>query len=439
MNTNTSYDLIVIGGGPIGLSTAYHGAKEGLKILVIEKFSYFNNLGSSAGYSRQFRLQYEQDYMSQLSLSSQPFWCHLQRYTDVPLVGSEGSLWFGQNISGTQEGGIDKAKVTMDTLGIPYEPLANAQGIESKASFEGLPKAYYGFFQKDGGTINVKATEQVLYNAALATGNVTFKEWESVVNIDNSEENCIKVFTQRSGQGMETLSYYQSAKLAITAGAYVNDTVRYLGFSVPILIWQMASAYFKKIDEHAHFPSWFAFQSKPEDSPYQPESATNSLLYGFPELDWANPGFVRVATDFPDYKIIYDPSERQLAPSAKSLDIASSWVEQFMPGLDPTPQHTSTCLIALCNDPKLEEQPEFFLDYLPKEQPNSKNIVTYTAGWAGKFIPIMGDMIIKMLQEPALEKFTYSEGERVFNIPRNHFAINWQPAGEVSPVKKESK
>ncbi|KZN55470.1 FAD-dependent oxidoreductase [Pseudoalteromonas luteoviolacea] len=439
MNTNTKYDLIVIGGGPIGLSTAYHGAKQGLKTLVIEKFSYFNNLGSSAGYSRQFRLQYEQDYMSQLCLSSQPFWHDLQRSTSVPLVGKQGSLWFGQNISGTQEGGIDKAKDTMDTLGIPYESLEDAKAIEKKASFKKLPTEYYGFFQKDGGTINVKETEQVLYNAALATGKVTFKEWESVVNIDNSEQSCIKVFTQRSGQGPETLSFYQGAKLAITTGAYVNDTVSTLGLSVPILIWQMASAYFKKIDEHAHFPSWFAFQSKPKDHPEQEESATNSLLYGFPELNWANPGYVRVATDFPDYKIIYDPSERRLAPSEKSLDIASSWVEQFMPGLDPTPQHTSTCLIALCNAPDVEEQPEFFLDYLPEEQPNSKNIVTYTAGWAGKFIPIMGDMIIKMLQNPDLERFKYSEGERVFNISRNHFAIDWQTTCEAVSAKKELK
>ncbi|KZN61971.1 hypothetical protein N473_20730 [Pseudoalteromonas luteoviolacea CPMOR-1] len=439
MNTNTSYDLIVIGGGPIGLSAAYHGAKQGLKTLVIEKFSYFNNLGSSAGYSRQFRLQYEQEYMSELCLSSQPFWRDLQRFSSLPLVGDQGSLWFGQNISGTQEGGIDQAKDTMNTLGIPYEPLVDAKAIEQKASFANLPSKYYGFFQKDGGTINVKETEQVLYNAALATGHVTFKEWESVVNIDSSEENCLKVITQRSGQGPETSSYYQCAKLAITTGAYVNDTVRSLGLSVPILIWQMASAYYKKIDEHAHFPSWFAFQSKPKDDPEQEESATNSLLYGFPELDWANPGYVRVATDFPDYKIIYDPSERQLAPSEKSLDIASSWVKQFMPGLDPTPMHTSTCLIALCNSPNLEAQPEFFLDYLPKELPNSKNIVTYTAGWAGKFIPIMGDMIIKMLQDPALEQFTYVEDERIYTIPRSHFAIDWQPVGDLTPVKKESK
>jgi sarcosine oxidase len=64
--------------------------------------------------------------------------------------------------------------------------------------------------------------------------------------------------------------------------------------------------------------------------------ATNSLLYGFPELEWANPGYIRVATDFPDNKIIYHPSERHLATDEDSLQVTLSWVEQFMPGFEPT-------------------------------------------------------------------------------------------------------
>jgi sarcosine oxidase/L-pipecolate oxidase len=423
MNKMQVYDLIVIGGGPVGLSTAYHAAVRGLKTLVIEKFGYFNNLGSSAGYSRQFRLQYSQQYMSELSLSSLPFWQDLQQHSTEQLLGGQGSLWFGQkSLSGTQEGGIVDAEKTMDALGIPYNSLENAAAIEATASFENLPTEYYGFLQPDGGTINIKATEAALFNAGLATGLVTYQEWESVVDIASLADDTVQVTTQRSGEGDDTKSVYRCRKLAITSGAYINDTVSSLDVKVPILIWQMASAYFKKIDPSVVVPSWFVFQG-PENAG-DTETATNSLLYGFPEVEWANPGYIRVATDFPDYEIIYDPKDRHLAPSEESLQVASSWVEQFMPGLDPTPYFTTTCLIALCDQPLQGEefQPEFFLDYMSDTVLNNKNIVIYTAGWAGKFIPILGDMICQMIVDENLTEFNYGN----YIIARSNFAIKWQ-------------
>lgn len=416
------YDLIVIGGGPIGLSTAYHAAQRNLKTLVIERFSYFNNAGSSAGNSRQFRLQYEQQYMSELCLSSQPFWDQLQTHTADTLIEKVGSLWFGQNLSGTQEGGIEGAENSMEALGIPFQRFNNAAEIEAQFKFENLPADYYGFFQADGGSINLKATEQALFNQALNSGLVTFEEWQTVTAIDSPESGPIGISTERSGEGAATQASYTADKLVLAPGAYINDVVSSLGVSVPIIIWQMASAYFKKTVDNVDFPTWFAFQAA--ENPSDPISATNSLLYGFPEVDWAHPGYIRVATDFPDFSIITHPSERHLAPSEESLAVASSWVEQFMPGLDPTPHFTTTCLIALCNSPLGvdEVQPEFFLDYMSPSVANNKNIVTCTAGWVGKFIPIMGDMICQMLENENLTEFNYSG----YTIPRSHFAIAWQ-------------
>jgi glycine/D-amino acid oxidase-like deaminating enzyme len=55
-NNLSHYDVIVIGGGPMGLSTAYHLSKRQMRTLVLERFTFFNQLGSSAGVSRQFRI-----------------------------------------------------------------------------------------------------------------------------------------------------------------------------------------------------------------------------------------------------------------------------------------------------------------------------------------------------------------------------------------------
>ncbi|MBT8101076.1 MAG: FAD-dependent oxidoreductase, partial [Gammaproteobacteria bacterium] len=84
--TASSFDLIVLGGGAIGLSTAFHAGKRGLRTLVLEKNGVLNDAGSSAGASRQFRLQYAQKYMAELALASQEYWAELQGYTQKTLV-----------------------------------------------------------------------------------------------------------------------------------------------------------------------------------------------------------------------------------------------------------------------------------------------------------------------------------------------------------------
>lgn len=392
-----SYDLIVIGGGSVGLSTAWRAARRGRKTLVIEQFGFFNDQGSSAGASRQFRLQYAQQYMSELVIASQPFWANLQRTTQETLITQVGSIWFGDPAVSSQEGGIEAAETVMDTLGIPYEKL-DAVAIESRFGFRELPADYAGFFQASGGIIDLKGTDRAMYEAADRSGLVTFRGWEAVTSVTPAAKGPLTVTTDRGS--------YCAAKLAITSGAYTNRVTHTLDAHVNLTIWEMSSAYYRKADPQTAYPTWFVFQ-KPQDT---------SLFYGFPEVDWSYPGYIRVAPDIPD-RIITDPDQRSPAPSPKSLALNEEWVRVHMRGLDPVSQFTSTCLIALAgNDTK-----ELLLDHAPGWVPGSENIVVYTAGWAAKFIPILGDMICRLL-EGEIESFDYSG----FSIPRSHFAIDWQ-------------
>lgn len=391
------YDLIVIGGGSIGLSTAYHASKRNQKTLVIERFGFFNNSGSSAGASRQYRIQYSQKYMAELALAAESYWGELQLRTFDSLVGQVGSVWFGDPSLSSQEGGIKAAMETLDDLHVPYTPL-DAEQIESYG-FKNLPKDYSGFFQPNGGIINLKATQAAMYNVAKASGAVKFNDYEQVIGITPRESGGVVVTTQ-SASGERT---YEARKLAITPGPYVNEILGHLGLTIGIDIWEMSSAYFRK-KAGVNVPTWFVFQ-KPQNK---------QLFYGFPEVAWANPGYIRVAPDIPD-RIISDPGERTGVPGPESLQLTSKWVSNHMVGLDPEPQFTSTCLIALAQNSE-----ELLLDYPPDTIANSKDIVIYTAGWAAKFIPILGDMILQML-ESDLEAFRFGN----YSIDRRNFAIDW--------------
>ena len=61
------YDVIVIGGGVHGLSTAYCLAKKGIKIALIEKFSFGHKNGGSHSETRIMRSTYEEKLYKELA------------------------------------------------------------------------------------------------------------------------------------------------------------------------------------------------------------------------------------------------------------------------------------------------------------------------------------------------------------------------------------
>lgn len=52
------YDAAVIGGGPVGLATAYEIAKAGKSVILLEKRNFFNQAGSSNDLARMFRTMF---------------------------------------------------------------------------------------------------------------------------------------------------------------------------------------------------------------------------------------------------------------------------------------------------------------------------------------------------------------------------------------------
>ena len=372
-----NYDVIIVGGGPMGLATAAELSKyDNKQTLVLEQFDFINQKGSSAGLSRQFRVQYAQIYMAQLALDAVEYWDALQQSTEKVLIDKVGSLWFGDPEISSQEGGITQAMKVMDELNIPYEPL-DAKAIEARFPFQNIPSDYNGFFQKDGGIINLQATQEALLSICKSAPNVHLSPNTPVTQIESVEGGGITV---RSG-GQE----YKASKLIISPGAYINEILKNFNLTVDVDIWEMSSAYYKK-NQDISFPTWFVFQ----------EPQNTSLFYGFPEEPWAHPGYIRVAPDIPD-KIINDPSERNPEPSRQSLAYNEAWVKNHMIGLEPCSEYTATCLITLSDDNK-----EMMLDYLPDSVPNHKDIIAYTGGWAAKFIPLLG----KILTDLALQGTT---------------------------------
>src|SRR5690606_6595734 len=182
---------------------------------------------------------------------------------------------------------------------------------------------------------------------------------------------------------------FTSPKLVITPGPYINEVLELLDFKVAVTYWEMSSAYFKKTQPDIQYPTWFVFQ--------EPVGENGNQFYGFPGVEWDYPGYIRVAPDFV-VKPLTSPNQRTGQPNARELLYTSEWIKNHMTGLDPRPEKTSTCLIALS---KLKNK-EMLLDFAPPYVPGHPDIVIYATGWAAKFIPLLG----KILADLAIDGHT---------------------------------
>lgn len=368
------YDLIIVGGGAMGMATAFYARKKAARILVIDRFDYFqpdsNRLKSnSTGATRQFRVQYSEKYMAQLAMQAKGEWENLEKKHKVSLVSKVGSLWFGDPGVDSSEGQIDQAIDMMKELKIPYTPL-KAKAIEKKYGFANLPKNWTGFFQEYGGTINVPATFQLFYQAAQNSEKVVFQRNTEVLAVNPSKRK-VEVVTDHGT--------FSGAKVVIAAGPYTNDITKSLGFNLDIIIWQMVSCYFKKHDPSVDYPSWFSFGAA--EKWYDP-----NLYYGFEEVDYSHPGYIRVAPASALHKMRH-PKDRTDQPNDLDLHLTEQWVARHMPGLDPEARFKSSCMAALPAD----GGKKMFLDFAPIAK-GSQNVVLFSAGWAFKYTPIIGQV-----------------------------------------------
>ncbi len=388
-----NYDVIVIGGGAIGLATAYHLGKRKAKTLVLEQFTFVNQLGSSAGVSRQFRIPYPDQYMVQMALDAEPYWDELQKQTDVQLLDKVGTLWFGDPNVHSTEGNIAEAEEALKALKVPYTTLT-AKEIEDQYHFKNLPETYTGLFQPDGASINFKATIETLLELCKKEDTVTLEENSPVLKINQIGD----LFEVETPNGI-----YISKKLAIIPGPYINSVINLLNFKIQATYWNMSSAYFKKTDESIQYPTWFVFQNA--------VGKNGNQFYGFPSVDWDHPEYIRVAPDFV-ITPLEDPSERTLIPNERELAYTSEWVEEHMTGLGIEPEYTSTCLIALSTI----ANKELLIDFAPSYVPNHKNIVVYATGWAAKFTPFLG----KIMSDLAIDGYTDFDISP-FQLGQNYF------------------
>lgn len=213
------YDLLIIGGGVMGLSTAYSASHFTSKIAILEKTTIGNPKTASFGYTRSIRNDYLDPLYARLAYEARRLWLALQERAEEPFLFECGCL------------NIAKTSVTPDleaTYAQQSYRTLNELHFKTEAFTRDELRARFPQFDADRGRLDVEAgflylptiTRTLL--KALHERQVQIHETIDVLAVERrGGHNEADSYTIRTSSGD-----FKTRALVITAGLGTNDLLR---------------------------------------------------------------------------------------------------------------------------------------------------------------------------------------------------------------------
>ncbi|HEU5168552.1 MAG TPA: N-methyl-L-tryptophan oxidase [Chitinophagaceae bacterium] len=374
MDSNNSFDVIVIGVGSMGSATCYYLAKRGYKVLGLEQFDISHEFGSHTGQSRIIRKAYFEhpDYVPLMEKAYEN-WKQLEDETGEQLYFKTGLLYAG-NSNNEIIKGVTLAASLYD---IELEQL-NKKNVANRFPQFSFPNSFEVLFEPDAGFLPPEKSirlyaDQAKRNGAEIHSHETVIEWKK-------EGASIMVNTDKD--------IYYCNKLVITAGAWAGKMTA--GFSNKIKVTRQFIAWIKtknnKQFELNNFPCWMIGD---EDK--------HGCFYGFPLLDtkqFGEPAGLKMAHHFPAQ--VTDPDNVNRQTTGDDLKNIKYCLDKYLPDVFDSVLHTKICLYG--NSP----DENFIIDKLPGYEEN----VSIACGFSGhgfKFASVVGEILADLAIEGKTE------------------------------------
>lgn len=361
------FDVIVVGAGVMGSSTAYQTAKRGKRTLLLEQFDFLHHRGSSHGESRTLRTTYPEDYYPQMVLESLKLWKDAEAEIGYKVYFKTSQLDIGPS--------DDKALLAL----IPSS-LKNSipvRVIQKSCKFE-IPENWIGVVTENGGVI--KPTKAVSMFQALAIKNGAVLE-------DNMEVVEIKRDQTHGGGvlvGTRNGHKFRGAKCVVTAGAWMKRLIKEVsGQTLPIQALETSLHYWKIKGGHedefkiqSGFPTFASY-----GEPY---------IYGTPSLEF--PGLIKIALHCGRP---CEPENRTWTTALEtSLDALKEWIKgRFGDLVDSSngPVMTQSCMYSMTPDE------DFVIDFLGGEFEKDVVVAGGFSGHGFKMAPIVGRILADLI------------------------------------------
>ncbi len=302
---NLHSEILIIGGGGMGLSTAWRLAKSGHNVRVLEQFELFNIRGSSHTEHRLIRRTYNDDIYSKLMPHAYRLWHELETDSGRRLVYLCGGVEIGPEDDPTLN---DLIRISRE-LDIPTDVWMPAEARQHYPQFHLRPNwimaycAVNGFLAVDD-CVRAHA-EQALKHGAM------IQDREAVLEIIPEPHGATVITTKAT---------YTCDKLVITAGAYAKKLLKQTGLEVPYLIEVNQAQWFKTDQPALFMPDQFpVFIVRDDREPI-------GGVYGFPTFRREG---VKVGVHHSNHFIEVEDYDMQ--PNSDTTERVWDFMREFIP------------------------------------------------------------------------------------------------------------
>ncbi len=345
------YDAIVIGAGGMGSATAYHLAKAGAEVLVLEQFQREHTYGSSHGETRIIRFFYDKSFYTELMKTAYSEWRDLESSSGKQLLYITGSVSLGK--SGNQY--TAAVRQSLDAAGVESEWWDAKQLVKRFPQFR-VSNDMDILWQKDTGFLY--ASECVLTHLQLAEQHgAKVCENTPVAQIEWQED--IPAVYIENGQ-------FRGRKIVVTAGAWTSSLLKEL--NLPLTVTRQQVCYYKPSDIAMFEPKGFPV--------FTEITSENEFMYGLP---YFGRNGVKVARHGMGQAVSPDTCNRM--PDSDYIQRMDAYLGERVPELGST-VYSEVCLYT--------ETPDE--DFVIDAHPNCPDLLI-AAGFSGhgfKFCSLVG-------------------------------------------------